>query len=413
MKNIMIITRWEYLTRLRSKGFIISTIIIPLIMVASMFIPSVVLNSDDQEMRLIAVVDETGQFAEKLEQKLADKYTLADQTPKYQVIIIKNGDPVKMKREAAELLNSSVINAYLVIPEVVLDSSRVFYYSLNVGNLKDQSELNQTINEIIAEHRLVKAGLDPALIRDMMKNVEFQTIKVASSGQETSSNETLSFIIPLIYVLMLFFTIFMSSQVLMRSVLAERTNRLIEVLLSSVSPTELMSGKILGLGLLGLTQLAFYLIVGIIISNFKGLELFSSLNIVLFLVYFVLGYLLYAAIFAAIGSLFDNEQDAQQAVSIFSLISVVPIFLASYVIANPQSLTTIILSFIPIITPYFMILRIGVIMPPLWEILMSLVVLAVSVWAAMLAAGKIFKVAILIYGKRPTFPEIWQWVRAR
>jgi len=246
-----------------------------------------------------------------------------------------------------------------------------------------------------------------------MKNVEFQTIKVASSGQETSSNETLSFIIPLIYVLMLFFTIFMSSQVLMRSVLAERTNRLIEILLSSVSPTELMSGKILGLGLLGLTQLVLYLIVGIMISNFKSLELFSSINVILFLVYFVLGYLLYAAIFAAIGSLFDNEQDAQQAVSIFSLISVVPIFLASYVIANPQSLTTIILSFIPIITPYFMILRIGVIMPPLWEILMSLVVLAVSVWAAMLAAGKIFKVAILIYGKRPTFPEIWQWVRAR
>ncbi|NLA22359.1 MAG: ABC transporter permease [Candidatus Marinimicrobia bacterium] len=174
-----------------------------------------------------------------------------------------------------------------------------------------------------------------------------------------------------------------------------------------------MSGKILGLGLLGLTQLVLYLIVGIMISNFKSLELFSSINVVLFLVYFVLGYLFYAALFAAIGSLFDNEQDAQQAVSIFSLISVVPIFLASYVIANPQSLTTTILSFIPFITPYFMILRMGVIMPPLWEILMSLVVLAVSVWAAMLAAGKIFRVAILIYGKRPTFPEIWQWVRAR
>jgi len=199
----------------------------------------------------------------------------------------------------------------------------------------------------------------------------------------------------------------------MRSVLAERSNRLIEVLLSSVSPSELMSGKIVGLGLLGLTQLALYLIVGIGISNFKGLELFSSTNIVLFLIYFVFGYLLYAAIFAAIGALFDNEQDAQQAVSIFSLITVVPIFLASYVIANPQSVTTTVLSMIPIMTPFFMILRIGVLIPPLWEILTSLVLLIISVWMTMLAAGKIFRVAILIYGKRPTLPEIWQWVRAK
>jgi len=413
MKNILIIARWEYLTRMRSKWFIISTLIMPLIIIASMFIPSAIMTSTDHETRLIAVVDETSKFAGNLEAKLTEKYTLSDDTPKYQMITFKNGNPVKMKQQAAGLLDSSIVSAYLIIPADVLDSNRVFYYSQNLGNFKDQSELNRTIDEVVSEHRMIAAGLDPVLVQSVTKNVNFRMVKVQEGGKEARGDEMLSYLMPIIYVLMLFFAVFMSSQILMRSVLVERANRLIEVLLSSVSPAELMSGKILGLGLLGLTQLAFYLFVGITISNFKGLELFSSTNVILFFVYFILGYLLYAAIFAAIGSLFDNEQDAQQAVSIFSLVTVVPIFLASYVIANPQSVTTTILSLIPIITPYFMILRIGVMLPPLWEILTSLVLLTVSVWLAMLAAGKIFKVAILIYGKRPTLPEIMQWVRAK
>ncbi len=413
MKNILTIARWEYLTRLRSKWFIISTVAMPLLIIASMFIPTAMMTSADTDTRLIAVVDETGRFASVLDQKLAEMYTLKDGSRKYQIISFVNGEPAVMKRQAAELLDSALVSAYLVIPGDVLDSSRVIYYSMNLGNFKDQAEINRATDEIISEYRMIAAGLDPKLVRAVTQNVEFRMVQVNAGGGENQGDEMLSYLMPIIYVLMLFFAIFMSSQILMRSVLAERSNRLVEVLLSSVSPAELMSGKILGLGLLGLTQLGLYLLVGTAVSNFKGLELFSSTNIILFLVYFVFGFLLYAAIFAAIGSLFDNEQDAQQAVSIFSMITAVPIFLASYVIANPQSVTTTILSLIPIMTPFFMILRIGVMLPPLWEIVTSLVLLIISVWLTMLAAGKIFRVAILIYGKRPTLPEIWQWVRAR
>ena len=413
MRNILIISRWEYLTRIRSKWFIISTLVMPLIIVASMFIPTAVMTSADHETRLIAVVDETGQFGDRFQQRLEQNYTLKDKTPKYQIILLENGDPTILKQQAADLLDSAVISAYIVIPVDVLDSSRVSYYSMNMGNFRDQAELNRTVNEIISEHRMISAGLDPALIRSVTKNVNFKMVQVNAGGREKEGDEMLSYLMPIIYVLMLFFAIFMSSQILMRSVLSERSNRLIEVLLSSVTPGELMSGKILGLGLLGLTQLGLYLIVGGLVSSYRGMELFNSVNIILFLVYFIFGYLLYAAIFAAIGALFDNEQDAQQAVSIFSLVTVIPIFLSSYVIANPQSLTTTILSFIPIMTPFFMILRIGVVVPPLWEIITSLVLLIICVWLAMLAAGKIFRVAILIYGKRPTLPEIWQWMRAK
>ncbi|MFH1214207.1 MAG: ABC transporter permease, partial [Candidatus Neomarinimicrobiota bacterium] len=289
MRNILIISRWEYLTRIRSKWFIISTLVMPLIIVASMFIPTAVMTSADHETRLIAVVDETGQFGDRFQRRLEQNYTLKDKTPKYQIILLENGDPTILKQQAADFLDSAVISAYIVIPVDVLDSSRVSYYSMNMGNFRDQAELNRTVNEIISEHRMISAGLDPALIRSVTKNVNFKMVQVNTGGGEKEGDEMLSYLMPIIYVLMLFFAIFMSSQILMRSVLAERSNRLVEVLLSSVTPGELMSGKILGLGLLGLTQLGLYLIVGGLVSSYRGMELFNSVNIILFLVYFIFG----------------------------------------------------------------------------------------------------------------------------
>jgi len=221
----------------------------------------------------------------------------------------------------------------------------------------------------------------------------------------------LSYLTPVIFVMVLYFAIFLSSQILMRSVLAERTNRLVEILLSSVTAGQLMSGKILGLGLLGLTQIFFYMITGYIISIYQGYQIVTSLNIIMFLVYFILGYLLYAGIFAAIGALFSSEQEAQHAVSILSIVTIIPILMSSYVIANPQSVATVVLSFIPILTPFFMILRVGIEMPPLYEIVATIAILTIFVLITMLVAGKIFKTAILMYGKRPTLPEVIQWIK--
>ena len=135
---------------------------------------------------------------------------------------------------------------------------------------------------------------------------------VLQDGEEKEGSEIISYLTPIIFVMMLFFAIFMSSQILLKSVMEERTNRLVEILLSSITPGELMSGKIIGLGLLGLTQLALYLIVGYFASSYKGIQVVTSANVILFLIYFVLGYLLYASIFASIGTIFNSEHEAQQ-----------------------------------------------------------------------------------------------------
>lgn len=413
MMNILIVARWEYITRLRSKWFIVSVLIMPIIIVASMFLPTLFMNSEDTEAKIIAIVDKTPDLGNRLECALTEKYHLKGGAPKYQVILLQNADFSIMKKQALELLDSSVISCYLVIPSDVKDSLRVQYYSKNIGNFKDQSEISASFNEVLSMARMQDAGLDASIINQLTRDVDFKIIDVGEKGEEKEANKMLSFLTPIIFVLMLFFAIFMSAQMLLRSVLDERTNRLVEILLSSISPTELMSGKILGLGMLGLTQLVLYMAVGYYVSAWKGLELITSSNTMFFLIYFILGYLFYAAIFASIGAVFNNEHDAQQAVSIFSFITVIPLIMSSYVITNPNSLTSTILSFIPFITPFFMILRIGIEIPPLWEIISTSILLAIFVWLVMRMAGKIFRVAILMYGKRPTLPEIIQWIRAK
>jgi len=411
MKNVLAVMRWEYLTRIRSKWFIISTVIIPLIILASMFIPTLIMTGPDTEIKVIAIVDATQHLGGIVDKTLGEKYKLKDGSPKYQVVLLQDGNFDVLKKQASELLDSDVIYSYLVIPEDVMNSNEVKYYARNLGNFKDQEQIYRAVNKVISRQRMIAANFDPEVISSLIREVDFKLLEVGKEGEEKEGGEIISYLTPIIFVMMLFFAIFMSSQILLRSVMEERTNRLVEILLSSISPGELMSGKIIGLGLLGLTQLALYFIVGYFASSYKGIQIVTSANVILFFIYFVLGYLLYASIFASIGTIFNSEHEAQQVSSFLSIICVIPIMLSSYIIANPQSITTTILSFIPVITPFFMILRIGVEIPPLWEIFGTIGILVLFVWLTMLAAGKIFRVAVLIYGKRATLPEIWQWIR--
>ena len=410
MRNIFIITRWEYLTRIRSKWFIISTLIIPLIVVGSMFLPSLVMKGESG-LQLVALVAENGELAWNIEQFLSEHYRLKDGQPKYQVIQLGNSNTDDALKMATSLLDSAIVDAYVYIPANVMEANEVTYYARYLGNYREQEEIRSAVNAVLLDQRIANSGLDPEMVKEITKPVDFKTIEVSANGKMQQRDEMLYYLIPVIFVLMLYFAIVMSSQVLLRSVLSERTNRLIEILLSSVSPTQLMSGKILGLGLLGLTQLTLYMIFGSFISANRGIAILSSREILFFYWYFVIGYLFFASIFAAIGSIFTSEQDAQQAVSIVSIISILPVMLSSYVIMNPESIMTAILAFIPFVTPFFMILLIGMTTPPAWQIISTSIVLMAAAVLAMLAAGKIFQTAVLMYGKRPTLPEILQWLK--
>ncbi|MBN2281880.1 MAG: ABC transporter permease, partial [Candidatus Marinimicrobia bacterium] len=400
MKNMIVVAKWEFLTRVKSKLFLLSTILFPILIIGISVVPSLLMTKVDTENKLIGVLDSTGFLGGKIEVKLTEDYKLNNGEQKYQVMQFKSHEA----ELAASLLDSSVIDGYLIIPANVVDSNKVTYFSKTLGDFKGVAEVRSTANTVISRERMILENIDPDVVDKLNRRIDFITLEPGKTAEQ--SDELLSYFVPFIFVMMLFFTIFMTSQILLRSVLQERSNKLVETLLSSVSASELMSGKILGLGLLGLLQLAVYLVIGVGVSSYQGLDLISGVEVLFFIVYFIFGYLLYSAIFAAIGSIFDNEQEAQQATSVLSLITVVPIMLSSFVVANPNATMTVVLSYIPVMTPFFMILRIGVQMPSMVQIVTTTVVLVASVGVTMLIAGKIFRTAILLYGKRPTLPEI-------
>ena len=213
-------------------------------------------------------------------------------------------------------------------------------------------------------------------------------------------------------MMMMMFLVITSGQLLVRSMLEEKSNRVVEVLVSSCSSQELMAGKILGLSGLGLTQLAVWAAIGVVVSLKLGLTMVPPLSAVLLFAYFILGYLFYAAIFVALGAPVSTEQEAQQITSYLTLILFVPMAIAFAIMQNPNSLLVTVLTYIPLMTPTMMAMRIPINMPSPVEIIVSITLLAASALGAIWAAGKIFRVAILAYGKRPTVSDLLRYLRS-
>jgi ABC-2 type transport system permease protein len=212
--------------------------------------------------------------------------------------------------------------------------------------------------------------------------------------------------------MMLFFLILTSGQLLVRSMIEEKSNRIVEILVSSVSPTELMAGKVLGLSGLGLTQIGFWGLIGTALALQYNILLIPPAQVFLLLVYFVLGYLFYAAIFIGVGSPLNTEQEAQQVTSYLVIVVVLPIALAIPVMQTPGATWIKVLSYIPFLTPTMMTLRIPIQVPDITEIIVTVAIMVVAIYFAMVAAGRIFRIAILSTGKRPSLREVIGWAKS-
>ncbi len=406
------VAKWEFMEKVKSKAFIISLVLMPLIMVAFGVLPGLLASKPDDKAITVGVIDQTGTIVEPLSARLNQKYKLPSGTPNYVVRQLSaDPSPGQQKLEANKLVSTKEIEGYFTIPATVYDSGKVEYRAENVGNIRISERFSRTIEEVIVEHRLKGEGLDPAVIRKLTASVDIKSIKVSEKGEEKESGFLETFFSAYVVIMMLMFLVLTSGQLLIRSVVEEKSNRVIEVLLSSCSARDLMMGKIFGLSGLGILQILIWGSIGLAMSLKTGTNIFVLENLLLSAVYLVLGYLLYSAIFVAAGSPVTTEQEAQQITSYVSLFLVFPIVLAIPVMQNPNSPLIKILSFIPLLTPAFMVMRIPIQMPETWEILTTIGLMIVSCIGMMWVAGKIFRVAILVYGKRPTIPELFRWIR--
>jgi ABC-2 type transport system permease protein len=238
-------------------------------------------------------------------------------------------------------------------------------------------------------------------------------MKIGRAGGEEAEFESV-YLRAVGLVMMLFFALLPTGHILLRSVIEERTNRVIEVLVSSVTPFELMLGKILGLGAVGLTLLASWAAAGVILSLSLGRALpVSAADIGMFVLYFVPGYFLFAALLGTIGSVVSSEREAQPFLTPLSLMLVFPVMMGIAIAQSPDHWLARALSFFPLLTPSLMLFRFAIKAPPAWEIAATWLVLVGSTIAMSWAAARIFRVGILLTGKRPTFPEIVRWAWSR
>jgi ABC-2 type transport system permease protein len=410
----LVVAKWEFMEKVKSKAFIISIILMPLIIAAMALFPALLASKADDEPVHIGIIDGTNKLIRLLAEKLDREYKIKNDQPNY---ILRNMLVGKSMDDARSEANSSVTNGqiegYFFFPSFAFDSGKVEYRAKNVGNFKIQERFSRAIEQVIIEKRLTMHGIDTSLIRKLTASVDIKSIKISEKGEESEAGFGEAFAKAYIGLLMLIFMVLTSAQLLVRSMVEEKSNRVIEVLLSSCTSRDLMIGKILGLSGLGILQMLIYAFIGLALALKTNMNLLQPEYFLLTLLYAILGYVFYAAIFVAAGSPATTEQEAQQITAYISMLLVAPFALIVLVMQNPDSLIVRILSYIPVLTSSVMVLRISVQMPPLWEILATTAVLIVSTVIMMWIAGKIFRVAILSYGKRPSLSELFRWVREK
>ena len=405
MTQIIKIAKWEYLNRVKTKLFIITTLLLPVLFALISILPTWLATLDPEKTSKIGLIYGSKQTALINDFKILvqNQYKTKNGMPEFSFVNIDND------QNALSKILDKTIQGYLSVSPNILDSGQVEYYSLSLSNIRQYSNLKNALQNTVINHRLDRAGIDVSLIKQLNENIGFKTFELDEDGSSKSGNKIADIVVPMIFVFVLFMIIFTSGQLLLRSVMEERTSRTIELLLSTVNPLQLMTGKILGLGLLGVTQMIIYVLTAFIANHYKNWGVLEYSQIPVLLIYFLLGYLFYASIFAMIGTFFSSEQEAQQSTSIISFIAILPFIFGSYFISNPSSYLTTVFSYIPPLTPFMMIMRIGMGTVETLEIIYTSFLLVISCILMLKLSGKLFKVTILMYGKRISIKEIYKW----
>jgi ABC-2 type transport system permease protein len=414
MSKVLAVARWEYLEKVKSKAFLIGLLLTPLIMIGMGVLPGLLAGQADTSTKVIGVIDQTGELIAPLAKAMETNYLLENKQPNYAIRALASGKGIDLQaavNEATALTASDQIEGYCVLGPVAAMDTVVEFRTKAVGDLQMGSRLEETLRGILAERKAISRGFDPSVIKELAVRLDLRMVKISKSGEREEAGFLKVFLSAYVFLMMLFLLIVTSGQLLVRSILEEKSNRIVEVLVSSVSSTELMAGKVLGLSALGFTQIGFWTLMGVAASLQFGISVIALDHALLLIVYFVLGYLFYAAVFIGAGSPLTTEQEAQQVNSYLLILLLIPIVLAMPAMKDPEAPWIKVLTFIPFLTPTMMALRIPIQTPAPWEIFSTVALMLVSIYLAMVVAGRIFRVAILSTGKSPKISEIFRWVK--
>jgi ABC-2 type transport system permease protein len=426
-KKIFAVIRREYLERVRTKAFWIATFLVPVFFLGYMAVQFQAIKKTSGE-RKIAVVDATGRLAPALAAELAAREAARTQAkPGSRGIhwIMEprpiTGDLEQTKETLRKEVLDKKIYGYLVLEPTLLENDRAEYYSISVSEFVALAQLEQAINRVLLRRKIEDRGLPASLGKELERRVDLRTLKVTTKG--ATEEKGAGILAAIIFMVIMYMTFFMYGFQNLRGVIEEKTNRIVELVIASVRPTELMLGKIIGIGLVGLTQ---YLIWSLVAMNLSlpGIASIMAMGesgapaiplsmIGYFLLFFLLGYFLYASVYTAIGAPFNTDQEAQQLSMIPSMLIIGGMAVYPSVMNSPNGPVAVFASLFPFTAPLIMYLRTAIAEPPGWQIALCIVILILSTIGMAWLAGRIYRVGILMYGKKPTLPEIMRWVRYR
>ncbi len=409
MRKILTVARHEFVVSLKRPSFIIATLAVPLLGIVGLVVAAYFGGQAGEfferqfvgSPKPVGYVDQVGLFTPPL--------------PEYEDFFI----PYPDEEAAQEALFAEEIESFLLIPGDYLDTGQVVAYSKGRGLTTAITVGEERIRPFLVDH-LLAGQVDADLRARVRAPLNLQPVSLSPEGE--GSEDTASFVaniaIPYAFSILLVMSIFTSSGFLLQGVSEEKESRVIEILLSSLTAMELLAGKILGLGALGLIQILFWIgsgwaLMGIAVS---GLALFGAINlelmtIVLALVYFLLGYLLFATLMASAGSLGSSAREGQQIAGLFSGLTAIPFMVSSFIWTNPNSLLVQILSYVPLTSPVMMLQRLGMTEVPPYQIAISLILLILGIGGALWAGAKVFRMGLLMYGKRPSVSEVLRALR--
>ncbi len=415
MHKIWLIIQREYLVRVRKKSFIIMTILGPLLIAALMIAP-IYLAMESQEERLIAVNQQ-------------ETFLLED-TEFLHFTTIPDFETNNLKKNFDQ-------SPYYALLDIQKDEFTL--YSNQQISLSVSEDIEKQIEQIIEINNLKKAGINPEIIENAKTDIQISTKVIDKEGKSTNSHSEASMGIGFITGILIYMFIFMYGTMVMRGVIEEKTSRIIEIIISSVKPFQLMMGKILGVALVGLTQFILWILLTIIISTIAeftfldasnmGMEMNANeksmilaqltsitggINLIQiflsFIFYFLSGYLMYSSLFAAVGSAVDAEADTQQFILPITIPLILSFILIQPIMDNPDGTLAFWMSIIPFTSPVVMMVRLpfGV---ANWELILSITLLVTSFIASTWLAGRIYRTGILMYGKKASYKELWKWIK--
>jgi ABC-2 type transport system permease protein len=412
MRDIWLIAKREYLEQVRGRAFKVTTILIPALFIAIFSVIAIAgKNSGVGKHVVIAAADPA--LADRVRAPL-----IADKDARMTVDIVAPATEADHQRLLAEV-DQKQIDAFLWLEAPQGAPAVATFESRSSGDFATEGRLQSAVNRALVEQRLAARGIPTSDVQALTKDIDVKTVQV-KNGQETATNALSTFWAAYAMAFLLSFTVVMYGMNVGRSVIQEKTSRIFEVMLATVKPGDMLAGKLIGIGAVGLTQIAIWVgAAALFAGSALGVRLMSGdlkihvsgAEIFLFILYFVLGYALYSTLFAGLAATCDTEQELQQ----YSPLAAVPIWLSfgmiAFIVSNPNSIWSVAISMFPPCAPITMFLRLASQFPPYWQIALSLALMLVSVYVVLWLSSRIYRVGILMYGKRATLPEMLRWLR--